>query len=167
LLASAALLSLIQWAYPATARAQDALVFATGGPSAVWNIGLRDMAWQLGAGGEVLTGNIGWGGELAYVYFPAVTRSFEGRTIASHPAASALSISATAAYHFDGAAGGRRTRPFVIGGAAAMIGDELTRVLLHLAGGVDVWTMRRTGLRFEVLGQFPSMLGVRAGIVFR
>jgi hypothetical protein len=39
--------------------------------------------------------------------------------------------------------------------------------MILLSGGFDWWTSRRAGIRVEVRGQFPIMLGVRAGLVLR
>jgi len=39
--------------------------------------------------------------------------------------------------------------------------------MLLIAGGVDVWTSARTGIRLEVREQFPIMLAFRCGAVFR
>jgi hypothetical protein len=154
-------------AYPEFAYAQSAMGYATGGPSAVRNIGIRDEAWQVGAGGELLKGPFGFGGQIDYVHFPEVTKISNGRITASSPAASAVGVSATASYHFGGTAVERRTRPFATAGVTGLAGDEVSPILLQLAAGVDWWASERAGLRLEVRGQAPSMLGVRVGFVFR
>jgi len=150
-----------------TAQAQGGLGYATAGVSAVRNIGIRDQAWHAGAGGELLKGRVGFGGQVDYVHFPEVTKTSNGRITASTPAATAVAVSATASYHFGATATDRRTRPFATAGITVLAGDEVSPILLHLAAGVDWWASRRAGLRFEVTGRAPSMLGVRFGLVFR
>ena len=149
------------------AYAQGGLGYTTAGVSAVRNVGIRDEAWHAGAGGELLKGQFGFGGQIDYLHFPEVTKTSNGRITASTPAASAAAVSATASYYFGADATGRRTRPFATGGITVLAGDEMMPILLHLAAGVDWWAGRRAGLRLEVLGRAPSMLGVRLGLVFR
>jgi hypothetical protein len=38
---------------------------------------------------------------------------------------------------------------------------------LQIAGGVDWWGSRHTGLRIEVRQQYGAMFAIRCGVVFR
>ena len=163
-----AVTALLVLAYPSSAHAQGALLYATGGPAAVWNIGHRDMSWHAGGGVEVLNGPLGLGGEVGYVYFPEVAKTFDGgRGVASSPAAGALALSAKATFHFGSRTVDRPIRPFVTAGLSVLLDEEVMPVLPLVSGGVDWWTTRRLGVRLEVETHWLSMLGVRVGLVFR
>jgi hypothetical protein len=164
--AALALLLVLPCASPA--HAQGALVYATGGPAAVWNIGHRDRSWHAGGGVEVLNGPLGLGGEVGYLYFPEVTKTFDGgRGVASSPAAGALALSAKATFHFGSTTVDRRLRPFVTAGLSFLVDEEVMPILPLVSGGVDWWATRRVGLRLEAQSHWRSMLGVRVGVVLR
>lgn len=156
-----------------SASAQPAIAYASAGPALVSGIGNHDIAIQAGGGAEVLSGSIGFGGGLDYVYFPLAERMFNGRVTASSPAAHALMPHAQVTYHFgepnvlQGYDDVRRVRPFVSGGFSFLTGGGEMWPLLHVTGGVDWWTTRRAGLRVEVREQWGGMLTVRGGIVLR
>ncbi len=155
------------------ASAQPAIAYASAGPALVSNIGNHDVAVQAGGGAEVLSGPVGFGGGVDYVYFPLAERTFNGRVTASSPPAHALMPHAQVTYHFgepnglQGYDGAGRVRPFVSGGFSFLTGSGEIWPLLQVSGGVDWWTSRRAGLRVDVREQWGGMLAVRAGIVVR
>ena len=152
-----------------TASAQSAIAAATGGPAVVKTLSHRDSAWQVGFGGERLNGPVGFGADIDYVYFPPDTYALGGgHGTGSEPSLNMAAATLKATYHFgqDGTRSG--ARPFMAGGLSLLFqGPEGEFGMILLSGGVDWWTSRRAGIRVEVRGQFPIMLGVRAGIVFR
>ena len=151
---------------PAPIRAQ-VIASVTGGPALVRSVGNRESAWQLGGGVEAVGAVYGFGGEVHYVYFPEVTRTFEGRVVSSSPAVSTAALTAKGSYYFGGDAPGRRLRPFVTGGLSYLFDDELPLIMVHVGGGVDWWTTRRAGIRLEIREQFASILSFRAGVIFQ
>jgi hypothetical protein len=164
---AAAVAGLLGLACPSPAHAQGALVYATAGPSAVWNIGHRDISWHAGGGVEVLNGPLGLGGEVGYLYFPEVTKTFGGGGVASSPAAGALALSAKATFHFGSTTVDRPIRPFVTAGLSFLVDEEVMPILPLVSGGVDWWATRRVGVRIEAQSHWRSMLGVRVGVVLR
>lgn len=148
------------------AHAQVAVGHVSAGPVALRNVGLRDIAWQAGGGGELLlNGPYSVGGDLDFMYFPAVETTFGGSGHASAPATRAIAVSGRGAYYFDNH-GARRVRPFAAGGLM-YLADAEPIALLQVSGGADLWTSRRTGLRIEVRAALGGMLAFRAGLVFR
>jgi hypothetical protein len=153
--------------HSSTANAQSAIMTASGGPALVKTLSHHDSAWQVGWGAERLTGSVGWGGDIDYVYFPPHTYALsEGHGTSSDPSLNMAAATLKATYHFGQDATRLRVRPFVAGGLSLLFSEGETGMIL-LAGGFDWWTSRRAGIRVEVRGQFPIMLGVRAGLVLR
>jgi len=150
----------------ATAHAQVAVGQVSAGPVALWNVGLRDIAWQAGGGGELLlNGPYSVGGDVDFMYFPEAETTFGNSGHASAPATHAIAVSGRGAYYFDNH-GSRRVRPFATGGLL-YLADAEPMALLQVSGGADWWTSRRTGLRIEVRAALGGMLAFRAGLVFR
>jgi len=148
----------------ATVHAQSPIVTVSAGPASVTNLSAGDLAWQFGGGAERPDWAFGFGGEIDFVYFPARTRTLEaGRGASRSPASSLPAFTLKGSHHFRV---DRRVRPFVSGGVTVLGGHADFGTLLF-AGGVDVWTGRRVGLRFEVREQFPIMTAFRCGVVFR
>ena len=164
---AAALAVLVAIACPVPAHAQGALVYATGGPSAVWNIGYREIAWQGAGGVELLNGPLGLGGDAGYIYFPAVTKTFDGRGTASSPAAGAVAVTGKATFHFGSTTVDRRVRPFIAAGLTFLASDEFMPLLPVVSGGVDWWATPGVGMRVEVQRLWGSMLTARVGVVLR
>ena len=166
-LGSAALVVLVAMgAEPATVGAQTAgFGYAFGGPAWV-QVGITDSAWHIGIGGERLSGAVGIGAELGYVYLPPAEETFPGGGAFS-PGGGGATLSVNGSYHFGGRRTGTRSaRPFVTGGITYVVGAFL---LPDFGGGLDWWVTRRAGLRFEVREQVivSPMLGFRGGVVFR
>lgn len=161
---------LIAVAIPAsTANAQSANVTATGGPALVKTLSHRDSAWLVGFGAERLTGSVGIGADLDYVYFPSDTYALGGgHGTGSEPPLNMAAATLKGTYHFGQNGPRSGARPFMAGGLSLLFqGPEGEFGMILLSGGFDWWTTRRTGIRVEIRGQFPIMLGIRAGIVFR
>jgi hypothetical protein len=161
------LVALIVAASPAAVRAQSSIAHVTGGPVLLSSVGNRDYAWQLGGGVEMLSGPLGLGGGVDYVYFPEVRKTFAGgRGGSSSPAASAATAFVQGSYYFGDNVPERGKRPFVNGGVTFLF-ESIALPMLHVAGGIDWWTTERAGFRFEVREQYPWLLSFRAGVVFR
>lgn len=127
----------------------------------------RDSAWQIGWGAERLNGSLGFGGDIDYVYFPPHTYALSGgHGTATEPSLNMAAATMKATYHFGQDGTRSRARPFVAGGVSFLFSEGEYGMLL-LSGGFDWWTSRRAGIRVEVRGQFPIMLGVRTGLVLR
>ena len=153
--------------YPSTANAQSSIMTASGGPALVKTLSHRDSAWQIGWGAERLNGSLGFGGDIDYVYFPPHTYALSGgHGTATEPSLNMAAATMKATYHFGQDGTRSRARPFVAGGVSFLFSEGEYGMLL-LSGGFDWWTSRRAGIRVEVRGQFPIMLGVRAGLVLR
>jgi hypothetical protein len=155
--------------HASTANAQSAIAAATGGPALVKTLSHRDSAWLVGFCAERLNGSVGFGADLDYVYFPSHTYALGGghKTGLERPLnMAAATLKGT--YHFGQNGTRSGARPFMAGGLSLLFqGPEGEFGMILLSGGFDWWTSRRAGLRVEVRGQFPIMLGIRAGIVFR
>jgi hypothetical protein len=150
-----------------TASAQSAIMAATGGPALVKTLSNRDSAWQIGWGAERLNGAVGFGGDIDYVYFPPHTYAVgEGHGTYSEPSLNMAAATLKGTYHFGQNGTWSGVRPFVAGGVSFLFSEGEYGMIL-LSGGFDWWSSRRAGIRVEVRGQFPIMLGVRAGLVLR
>ena|SRR5688572_21112814 len=161
------ILTVISAAAPEVARAQGALAYVTGGPVLIRGLGIRDFAWRAGGGAEILDGPVGIGVSADFVHFLGVTKTYDGgRGGASSPPFSTGTLSAHASFYFGGTVIPRRVRPYISGGLTYLFGNEAIPTL-DVAAGVDWWTTRRAGFRFELRQQVPSLLSVRAGVVFR
>jgi len=149
----------------APAHAQSFLATASGGVAVVKTLSNRDSARLIGGGAETLSGRLGLGAEVDYVYFPRTTRALDSeRGTTSSPAVKMAAVTLKGSHYFGEYPAGR-TRPFVSGGFSFLGGGAFGMLLA--AGGVDVWTSRRSGIRLEARGQFPIMLAFRCGLVFR
>jgi hypothetical protein len=155
--------------HPSTAMAQSAILSVTGGPALVRTLSHRDSAWQAGFGAERVNGSKAFGADIDYVYFPPNTYALGGgHGTGTEPSLNMAAATLKGIYHFGEDGGGSRVRPFVAGGLSLLFqGPEGEFGMILLSGGFDWWTSHRTGIRVELRGQFPIMLGVRAGIVFR
>jgi len=152
---------------PWKVSAQSAILNATGGPALVKTLSDRDAAWQLGGGAERLNGPVGFGADIDWVHFPAETKvSPAGPYTYRQPSLNMALATLKGTYHFGNDGNGRSVRPFGAAGLSLMVGESTYGMIL-LAGGIDWWTRQRAGIRVEVRGQFPIMLGVRVGVVFR
>jgi hypothetical protein len=153
--------------HASTANAQSPILTASGGPALVKTLSHRDSAWQVGFGAERLNGPVGFGADIDYAYFPPATYDLgDGHGTGSAPSLSMAVATLKATYHFGQDQG--RLRPFMAGGLSLLFQrPEGEFGMILLSSGFDWWTSRRAGIRVEVRGQFPIMLGVRAGIVFR
>jgi len=156
---------------PASEAQTHGGAYFTAGPAFVNGVGNHNSAWQMGGGGEVRGTDVGVGGALDYMYFPLARRTSPPGHSES-PAAGIFTLSLTASYHFfERQMNERKVQPFTMGGVTLMLSPE-GLPLLALGGGVDWWTTRRTGVRFELRSYFggpgpPAMLGFRAGVVMR
>jgi len=144
---------------PMPARAQG-IGFVTAGASLA-NLPSYNTALQVGGGAEVLSGPLGIGGAIDYVYVREVTLT-DSQSRGDHVAV----LSGRATYNLGGIVIARKKRPFVTGGMGFFL-DEETLPMLDVGGGLDWWVKRRTGVRFEVQARLPVMVGVRFGLVFR
>ena len=168
-LGSAALVVLVAMgAEPATVGAQTAgFGYAFGGPAWV-QASIRDSAWHIGIGGERLSGAVGIGAELGYIYVPPAEETFPGGGGAFSPGGGGATLSVNGSYHFGGRRTGTRSaRPFMTGGVILILVYPFPS--WNAGGGLDWWLTRRAGLRFEVREQVirSPMLGFRGGVVFR
>ena len=156
---------------PATEAQTNGGAYITAGPALVNGVGNHTSAWQIGGGGELRGTDVGVGGALDYVYFPLERRASRYGHSES-PAVGVFTLSLTASYHFfERQMNERKVQPFTMGGVTLILGPE-GLPLLALGGGVDWWTTRRAGLRFELRTHFggpgpPAMLGLRVGLVIR
>src|SRR5262245_64571125 len=75
---SAVIVALVACAAPERAAAQSTIGYITAGPAIVTGLGNRDSAFHFGGGGEVLTGQLGIGGTIGYIFFPEVNKTFAG-----------------------------------------------------------------------------------------
>jgi hypothetical protein len=146
-------------ACPAAAGAQSIVGTISGGPASVKTLSTHDFAWLIGGGAERRRKSFGLGGEIDYVHFPRMTRPREEPPLNM----AALTVKGS---HYFGAHSTGRARPFLSGGLSFLVGEGQYGMIL-LAGGVDVWTSSRAGIRLETRAQFPILFSVRCGIVFR
>lgn len=161
------ILTFIMGAAPDTAHAQGFISYVSAGPVFVRGIGIREFAWRVGGGTEILDGPVGLGVSADFVHFPEVTRRFDaGRGSASSPPFSTGTLAFNATFYFGGTVIPRRVRPYVAGGLAYLLRSE-SLATLDVAAGLDWWTRDRAGFRFEIREQYPAMLSIRAGLVFR
>jgi hypothetical protein len=152
---------------PWKVSAQSAILNATGGPALVKTLSDRDAAWQLGGGAERLNGAVGFGGDIDWVHFPADTKvSPAGPYTYRQPSLNMAVATLKGTYHFGEDRSRRSVSPFGAAGLSLMAGENTYGMVL-LAGGLDWWSSQHAGIRLEVRGQFPIMLGVRVGMVFR
>jgi len=150
---------------PAPVHAQSTLGTVSGGAALVKTLSNRDSAWLIGGSAELVTGRLGLGAEVDYVYFPESSKTLAGgRGTTSTPATGTSGVTVRASHYFGEHPAGR-TRPFISGGVSVLGAGDFGMLLI--AGGVDVWTSARTGIRLEVREQFPIMLAFRCGAVFR
>jgi hypothetical protein len=164
--ACALLVVLIVLITPRASRAQDSIVYVTAGPAVTHGSGNRDFAWQVGAGGETVKGPFSIGGEVDYLYLPPVRRTFDnGRGGSFSPGGHVLGFSVNGAI-YPGNEAARQAQPFISGGVGMFVTGEALPTI-SIGAGVDWWAGRRTGLRFEVREQLPSVLTIRCGVVFR
>ena len=151
---------------PAIARAQgSAFGYAFAGPTAI--SGDRPLAWTVGGGGEIPTG---WKGttaglEVAGLWSPPPRADGPyGRTIASRL------ISVDVSHHFRNVRGLGKWEPYLSGGLAIVGGGDAVAGFA-VGAGIHRWFTPHAGLRIDVRDQFSpdivSLVGVRAGIVFR
>ena len=119
--------------------------------------------WHVGGGGEaVFRDAFGVGAEFGYLSW--LEESSDGLGV----------LSVNGAYHFNGAAGAARWRPFVSGGYTLGFDGDVTENLFNIGGGVDYWLKPRVGLRIEFRdhvwaedGETVHFWGVRFGVTFR
>ena len=154
-------------AFPATSQAQEtAFGYAFAGPTS--GIGDRPLAWTIGGGGEMVTG---WRGttiglEAGGVWFPALeTDAPFGHSV------TAKLFSLNVSRHFGRSPGLGRWEPFLTGGMFIAASGDAAQGGFTIGGGVDRWFTPHAGIRIDVRDQFLpgtfSLVGVRAGIVFR
>lgn len=148
------------------ARAQSGTAYIAGGPVFVSGLGVRDLAWQVDAGGEKNYGPYGLGVAAGLVYFPKVYETFDGgRGSASAPAFGTAAISVHETYYPGRTRRTQRLQPFVTGSIVWMLVKEAPP-LPGVGGGIDWWASGKRGVRCEAQYQF-IWLAFRCGVVLR
>jgi hypothetical protein len=154
-------------ASPAILQAQEtAFGYAFAGPTS--GIDDRPLAWTIGGGGEMITG---WRGtsvglEAGVLWSPALET--DGRFPQS---ITDRLFSVNVSRHFHKSPGFGQWEPFLTGGMFIVAGGDAAQGGFTIGGGVHRWFTRHAGVRIDVRDQFLpgaiSLVGVRAGIVFR
>jgi len=137
------------------------------GPTYNVNDDLYRFGLNVVGGGERRSGPLGFGVDLALLYFPAASRVIGLGEISGSAWAVPMG-SVYGAYHF------RRTghggEPFVQGGFTVPIVPD-GGFAWEFAGGADWWLTPRLGIRTavrdRVTGLPVGLLGAEGGIVFR
>jgi hypothetical protein len=146
------------------ASAQAGTGYVTAGPAFVTGIGNRDYAWQVVGGGEVGAGHVRFGGTVEYVFLPEFYKA-DAYGSSSAPAAHLLGFAGHGSFYFNREYDAR-VQPYINGGMT-FYADGTMIPTLQIAGGVDWWASRHTGLRIEARQQYGAMFSVRCGVVFR
>jgi hypothetical protein len=150
-------------AIPSVTSAQDTTVgYAFGAPGFA-SCGCSESITTLhaGGGGEVrMADTIGIGADVGYLGpFESFSEGFG-------------MLSVNGSYYFPASGRNRRVRPFVTTGYTMAFSDG-TANMWNLGGGVDYWTSKRVGVRFEVRDHIwvdegtAHFWGPRIGIVVR
>jgi hypothetical protein len=152
---------------PAFVQAQESAVgFAFTGP--IWDGVDWRQAWTVGGGGEMVTG---WKGttiglDAAGLWF----HGFETDGRFRHPITARV-VSLDMSRHFHPSSSFGRWQPFLTGGVLIVASGDVGQGGFTIGAGVDRWFTRHAGMRIDVRDQFLpgsfSLVGVRAGVVFR
>jgi len=149
----------------APARAQ-VIPSVSAGPTLVRGLGNHESAWSVGAGGDAHGAGYAIGGEVHYIYFPEVRRSFGGGGSSESPALGGVTLSVKGSQYFRRSVDAR-VRPFLTAGFSVLATGGMAWPMAHVGGGVEWWTNGRAGLRFEVREELFALLSFRCGVVFR